>query len=139
MSYVISGTATWYDSCLGGANDNFSGGACGNCQDGWAHMAWPALSTTGCFDNCGHNCTLACQQVIQTQDQCTALLRDVRAVDCCPCRSQGGSCTLTPYCGGTAVNRPDFKEPLADFTSGMMLDIHGNLTDGRVEVQFVGP
>lgn len=140
MSYVISGNATWYDLCCGGARQSQTcGGKCGTCVDGWAHMAWPEYADA-CSAPCAAQCVLTCDQVIQVQDQCTGVLRNVRAVDCVQIAFEAAGCNACPRCGGAfACSRPEFNVPRADLTTAMFLDLHGSLDDGRIEVQFVCP
>src|SRR4030042_6043568 len=92
------GTLSWYDLCLGGAHDNHSGGACGDCRDNYAHLAWPRISSRGCYYYCITPPNKSCGSLIAVTDECTSLQVWGSVHDCCTCTQAG--CSTQGRCWG---------------------------------------
>lgn len=125
MSWVI-GTISYYCDCLGGDCDNGTGGACQDCRDNYAHLAWPKLSTTGCDYSCGGHDWKACGNQVLVVDDCKETQQWAEIHDCCTCSPHG--CSLEYRCNGVLSC---CGAPIADLTESLYIALHGSLADGR--------
>jgi hypothetical protein len=132
-----SAHVSWYDKCFGGAHDNGTGGACGDCTDSNNHVAWPNLSTTGCDFDCGVNLWRACGQGVRLDHRsyCSGGgVQNALAKDCCPCQPQGG-CNVRPRCNGTTISSTIHQSRAADCTTALFIALGGDLlADGIIPV-----
>lgn len=132
MGTYVYGNLSWYNSCLGGAGDNGSGGACGDCRDAYAHIAWPNLTTTGCNFDCDNvNPGRGCGSVVVVYDKCKNKSKYAAIKDCLPANQQS-NCNMGYYCNDTYYYNATYKRPIADLTTSLFLSLHGSLNDGRI-------
>jgi hypothetical protein len=130
MPSWYSGHVTYYILCNG------SNGACAGygypCSDSQWHCAWPNLSTTGCYFNCGSP-VKQCGDTVYMMGSCEGFGAYVQIRDCCPCSAQE-PCSTQPRCAeGWWTNH---LTPLADVTSATFIGLGGDLAWGRLPIEL---
>lgn len=127
---IFAGNASWYNLCNG------SNGACAAfgypCNNNYYHVAWPRLSSTGCYRNCAPNPTLVCGDIISTEYLC-GVTQWAGVRDCCTCDEAG--CSLIPRCDGELFMVSGYDRPAIDCTVALFLAMGGDLADGRIPVR----
>jgi hypothetical protein len=124
----IQGEVGYYTLCNG---SNGAYAPTYPCSNSAAHLAWPRLTTTGCYRDCGPNADQICNSPVYVYNQCNtdqgwAYVRDCGTMDegCC---CEGAWCGGSPYGGAWAV-------PLADLSEGLFLFMGGDEAKGRFPV-----
>ncbi len=131
MGTYVYGNFSYYCDCLNGSCDTGTGGACGDCNDNYSHIAWPELTTTGCNLDCDDvNPGRGCGTVVVVYDACKGKSSYAAIKDCLPAIWTG--CNLNTCCDGSCGYNPTYRRPVADLTTSLFRKLHGSLADGRI-------
>lgn len=139
---VKYGNVTWYCNCTGGCSCCWQlncscqalccpqgGGACGSCNDGSLHCAYPRLGTGCIYDVCTTMCQHNCGDQVNITNLCPGGgQQNITIEDCYPLQS--ADCNRASACTSQVP-------PLADLTRGAFMAIGGDLAQGRIPAKMV--
>lgn len=117
MAQWYNGNASWFTSCYYGKD------CCGTAAD----IAYGRVFTD---QSCGLLPQRSLCTTITIKDLCTNRSVTLWISTQCSCHAELGTCDGESYCN----NQKDsgYSIPILDLSDDLMLDLHGNLSDGRV-------